>query len=182
MIFTIFYLILFAEVTLLLIVLNLAFNRRISIWPPRGAKSKSIYVLMVIFYLIIAGSIWICIQEWGSPLIEFQWIRYIGTAISGLGLILYMWCRMHMSKRVEFGGTDHLITNGPYRYTRNPIYIADILIFLGFALLSNSLLVTILMCLLVITLLLLPLIEEPWLLEQYGEKYKNYMSKVPRYL
>ncbi len=87
-----------------------------------------------------------------------------------------------MSKKVEFGIKDHLITQGPYQYTRNPLYVADSFIFIGFAFIGNSLLLVILMASLVLIVLLLPLVEEPWLLEQYGEKYRNYTEKTPRFL
>lgn len=178
----IFFMLLSVELVLLTYVLIKTRSRTTSIWPPRGNKKISISVLMVIFYLIIAGSVWVCIHEWRNPFIQAPWVRYSGLLITGLGLLLYAWCRIYISKNMEFGGKDHLITKGPYEYTRNPLYIADTFIFLGFALISNSLLVMILMIVLVTTLLLLPFIEEPWLLEQYGEHYKNYMEKVPRYI
>ena len=139
------------------------------------------YWALGIFYLLILGNIWLCVLQWSTPLFEMSWIRYFGGALLGLGLILYGWCRVYMSKKVEFGNKDHLITQGPYQYTRNPLYVADTLIFIGFALVGNSLLLIVLMILLVQIILLLPLIEEPWLLEQYGERYRNYMKKTPRF-
>ncbi len=86
-----------------------------------------------------------------------------------------------MSKKVEFGNKNHLVTQGPYQYTRNPLYIADTFIFIGFAFLGNSLLLIMLMALLVVTIFLLPIVEEPWLLEQYGELYRDYMKTTPRF-
>ncbi|MBT3620755.1 MAG: hypothetical protein HN523_10055 [Porticoccaceae bacterium] len=74
------------------------------------------------------------------------------------------------------------MTQGPYQYTRNPLYAADSFIFIGFALLGNSLLLFILMASLTLIVLLLLLVEEPWLLEQYGGKYQDYSEKTPRFL
>ena len=37
------------------------------------------------------------------------------------------------------------------------------------------------MVLLILAILLLPLVEEPWLLEQYGELYTDYMKTTPRF-
>lgn len=177
-----FYLIFCIESTLLIFVLINANNQANYIWPPQAGKTQSIYALMFIFYSIIASSIWIGICERTNPLFVAKWFRYVGIFILTLGIVLYTWCRMYISKKIEFGGKGRLITQGPYQYTRNPLYIADTLIFLGFAIISNSLLVYILMILLVIILLFLPLLEEPWLLEQYGKQYEDYMSKVPRYI
>lgn len=151
------------------------------IWPPEEEKSLSIYILMLVFYLIIAGILWIAIIERTNPFFTVNWFRYVGISLLLLGICLYIWCRIYISKKVEFGGKDQLVTQGPYKYSRNPLYIADTLIFLGFAIFSNSMLVFILMILLVATLLLLPLVEEPWLLKQYGKQYEDYKSGVPRY-
>ena len=178
----IFYLIFIVEILSFLFVLINLGNRANSVWPPQERNTKTIYSLMIIFYSIIFGNIWLSIKEWDNALFNIPGLRYLGVFFFILGLLFYAWCRMYMSKKMEFGGKDHLITQGPYQYTRNPLYIADTFIFLGFAFFSNSMLVIILMAVLVFTLLLLPLIEEPWLLEQYGEQYKSYMEKVPRYI
>lgn len=176
-----FIALLILEVALLIIVLSQIFGRDFRIWPPPKGKSATMYWALGIFYLLILGNIWLCVLQWSTPLFEMSWIRYFGGALLGLGLILYGWCRVYMSKKVEFGNKDHLITQGPYQYTRNPLYVADTLIFIGFALVGNSLLLIVLMILLVQIILLLPLIEEPWLLEQYGERYRSYMRNTPRF-
>lgn len=170
------------EVTLLGLVLSQIFGRDLRIWPPPNGKSTTMYMALGIFYALIIGSIWLCVLQWSNSLFDQNWIRYFGGALLSLGLVLYGWCRVYMSKKVEFGNKDHLITQGPYQYTRNPLYIADSLIFIGFAFLGNSLLLFILMALLVLTILLLPLVEEPWLLEQYGKRYQDYMENTPRFI
>ena len=178
----IFYLIFIVEILSLLFVLTNLGNQTSSVWPPQERNTKTIYSLMIIFYSIVVGNIWLSIKEWDNLFLNVPGLRFVGAFFFIVGVAIYAWCRMYMSKKIEFGGKDHLITQGPYKYTRNPLYIADTLIFLGFALFSNSMLVIILMTLLVFTLLLLPLIEESWLLEQYGEKYRRYKAKVPRYI
>lgn len=178
-VFTVLFVI---EVIILLSVLFQIGNKNKLIWPPPEGKPNRLYWIIFIFYSLVIGSVWLCVLEWRNTLFGSVWIRDSGLILLLTGLGLYIWCRRYMSKKVEFGGKDHLITQGPYQYTRNPLYIADTFIFLGFALISNSLLVMILMVVLITTLLLLPFIEEAWLLEQYGEQYKNYMKKVPRYI
>ena len=170
------------EITLLILVLSQIFGRDFRIWPPSTGKSTTTFWALGIFYVLIIGSIWLCVLQWSNPLFDQSWIRYFGGTLLSLGLILYGWCRVYMSKKVEFGSKDHLITQGPYQYTRNPLYVADSFIFIGFAFIGNSLLLVILMASLVLIVLLLPVVEEPWLLEQYGEKYRNYTEKTPRFL
>lgn len=178
----IFYLILSIEIALLVIVITNIDKQVNDFWPPDSGNTRSIYALMFIFYLIIIGIMWIGIQERSNPIFAVLWLRYVGVITLSLGIVLYIWCRMYISKKVEFGAKGRLIVQGPYQYTRNPLYLADTLIFFGFALISNSLLVYILTILLVTILILLPFIEEPWLLKQYGDQYKNYKSVVPRYI
>ncbi len=76
-----------------------------------------------------------------------------------------------------------LVTNGPYRVTRNPIYIGFILLYFGIAILATSVWML---------LLLVPLLivlqrgvverEETYLDAKFGEEYGKYKAHVPRWL
>lgn len=79
------------------------------------------------------------------------------------------------------GAADELKTDGAYKYSRNPQYVADIGIIIGWVILSASLIVVPLAILGVMTLALAPFAEEPWLAETYGEKYVSYKSITPRF-
>lgn len=79
--------------------------------------------------------------------------------------------------------TTHLVTEGLYRFSRNPIYAALTLIYLGLALLFRSW----------GALLLLPVVlivmrygviarEERYLSERFGESYRAYQQRVRRWL
>lgn len=75
-----------------------------------------------------------------------------------------------------------LNTNGLYRISRNPMYLAYFVCFLGMALLTRS------PALLGLTLVFqasahwIILAEERWCLEQFGQAYGQYMARVRRYL
>ena len=72
--------------------------------------------------------------------------------------------------------------SGPYRVSRNPQYVGDIALLLGWGVACNSLL-TWLLCLLgVAWFALAPLAEEPWLRERYGPPYEAYRGRVSRFL
>ena len=76
-----------------------------------------------------------------------------------------------------------LVTNGPYRVTRNPIYIGFILLYFGIAILATSVWML---------LLLVPLLivlqrgvverEETYLDAKFGEEYGKYKARAPRWL
>tara|TARA_B100000579_G_C22486991_1_gene690610 strand:- start:27 stop:617 length:591 start_codon:yes stop_codon:yes gene_type:complete len=81
-------------------------------------------------------------------------------------------------------GANKLCTSGPYAYTRNPLYIGNLLIYCGIVLFSGG---TFLLELLVIVLIyftfqytLIISLEEDKLLELFGEQYLKYKLNVPR--
>lgn len=80
------------------------------------------------------------------------------------------------------GLAGELRTGGWYRYSRNPQYVGYVAATVGFALLANSTLVTIICAVYLGWWLALPFAEEPWLCEQYGEAYEDYASRVPRFV
>ena len=76
-----------------------------------------------------------------------------------------------------------LVTKGPYRVTRNPIYIGFTLAYFGIAILATS----IWMLLLLVPLLIVlqkgvVLREEAYLDAKFGEDYQKYKARVPRWL
>jgi protein-S-isoprenylcysteine O-methyltransferase Ste14 len=76
-----------------------------------------------------------------------------------------------------------LVTDGPFRVVRNPIYAAMIPAFMGIALLAPNV-VTIAGAILLIIALQLQtrLIEEPYLLAVHGEQYAAYAAQVGRFI
>jgi protein-S-isoprenylcysteine O-methyltransferase Ste14 len=76
-----------------------------------------------------------------------------------------------------------LLTNGPYRFTRNPIYLGFTVVFLGATFLVGTLwgiaLVPLLM-LVVTRLVVLP--EEEYLFRRFPEQYQEYSRRVRRWL
>ena len=78
---------------------------------------------------------------------------------------------------------EALATAGPYRFTRNPLYVGSLISGLGAALTTGND-----WLLLAIPVLFLPLYhgmikrEERGLLEMYGDAYEKYMGQVPRYI
>lgn len=76
-----------------------------------------------------------------------------------------------------------LVTAGPFKYSRNPVYLAMTGLYLGLALLVNSLWLPILLIpLLLVMQFGVVLREEAYLLVQFGEAYRRYQSQVRRWL
>lgn len=79
--------------------------------------------------------------------------------------------------------TSKIIKTGVFAMSRNPLYLACVLIFFGLALALNmpwalvALLISVMLCHYV---LILP--EERYLAEKFGQEYKEYTASVHRWL
>lgn len=79
--------------------------------------------------------------------------------------------------------TTNILQSGPYAKSRNPIYIAVFLQFLGLAFLINTWWIIAVLPVLYLYLRYGVIArEEQYLEEKFGEEYRNYKSKVPRWL
>jgi protein-S-isoprenylcysteine O-methyltransferase Ste14 len=110
----------------------------------------------------------------------------IGGVLLAFGVFLAIWGRRVM----ERAGTNvnptlpstALVATGPFLFSRNPLYVALTLIYIGLALLANALWVLVLI---VPVLLILHYgvvrREELYLEAKFGDAYREYRSGVRRY-
>jgi len=79
--------------------------------------------------------------------------------------------------------TEELTTSGPYRLTRNPLYVGNFLIGLGVAVMGGRLwLLLLFLALFLPVYRTLVLKEEKRLLERYGDAFLEYCRQVPRFV
>lgn len=111
----------------------------------------------------------------------------LGIVFIALGTVVNIWAVQSLNERnttLEFHGTaTALVTDGPYRISRNPLYLGAILVSLGLAVLLGSL-----------TAFLFPLAllwilngfyvprEERALKTRFGTPYLDYRCRVRRWL
>ncbi|HEV2577618.1 MAG TPA: isoprenylcysteine carboxylmethyltransferase family protein [Acidobacteriaceae bacterium] len=99
------------------------------------------------------------------------WLRIWGASYVGASIV---------QSRAMHG--DAMLADGPYRRTRNPLYLGTILHIIGLAILmppSGAIFCVALIWLLQVRL---ALAEEPFLTQQFGESYVQYRKAVPRFL
>ncbi len=102
-----------------------------------------------------------------------------------LGAGLRIWGSAYVGSRVVHSNAMHgdaLLADGPYRRTRNPLYLGTLLHTFAVALImpvSGALLTIILIWILQIRL---ALAEEPFLAGRFGEPYRAYAARVPRFM
>jgi len=91
--------------------------------------------------------------------------------------------RRHETSISPWGDPSALITTGPYRFSRNPLYVAAVLTLLGFSLLLDSLWILVFVPVLLLLLDVLVIRhEEARLLLRFGERYLAYNARVRRWI
>ena len=79
--------------------------------------------------------------------------------------------------------TTAMLTEGPFRLTRNPMYLGMAIQYVGLALLFNALWAIVLLpvALLIVQVAVIKR-EERYLEQKFGEQYQSYKAKVRRWL
>jgi protein-S-isoprenylcysteine O-methyltransferase Ste14 len=104
--------------------------------------------------------------------------------LAGLGLLLWSLVSFGQSFRVgiDTEHPDKLITSGVFVFTRNPIYVAMILILLGQFLIFSNWILLIYLAAGIWLIHRQILREEAYLKPHYGKEYLEYSNRVRRYL
>jgi protein-S-isoprenylcysteine O-methyltransferase Ste14 len=114
---------------------------------------------------------------------------YLGILVMALGLAiqsqaakLFRDAGTSFSLEGDEGSASSLVTSGPFRYSRNPIYLGMLLWLLGLAILLGSLSAFVFPILVFVlaNFVLIP-IEERSMQEKFGEAYLEYKSRVRRW-
>jgi protein-S-isoprenylcysteine O-methyltransferase Ste14 len=113
--------------------------------------------------------------------------RAVGLGLGAAGVVLLiaaiLTLRRHGTTVLPDVGAMVLVTSGPFRRFRNPIYLADCLILLGLAELTKNVWFVIgaaVFVVLVTWLAILP--EERHLERRFGQAYLDYKAKSRRWL
>ncbi len=133
-------------------------------------------ILMIAVHFLLPVS-----QFVGSP-----W-RYIGVGPVVIGMVLNLWAdglfKKYGTEVKPFRDSRGLVLNGPYRFSRNPMYLGGGFIFTGVGLLLGSALplaVIPIMIWLVSVQFIVP--EERDMERQFGDQYLEYRRRVRRWL
>jgi protein-S-isoprenylcysteine O-methyltransferase Ste14 len=114
--------------------------------------------------------------------------NFAGLVAVVMGLAIYGWCLVFHFKSyreaVRIGFTPpHLVVTGPYRYSRNPMYVAGLFVWIGWTIFYGNLAVFIGLVLLwsMFTFRIIPY-EEDQLEALFGDEYSEYKKSVRRWL
>lgn len=152
------------------------------IWPPPGRDSWQYRLVWTLTDVSAVGIVAVGLLDWNTFVLD-HWLRLpVGGALALGGGAFALWGIRHLSWHASLGLEATLIRTGPYRWTRNPQYVGDIAMLVGWGIVFDSALAWVLCALAIAWFALAPVAEEPWLREQYGEPYERYRREVPRFL
>jgi protein-S-isoprenylcysteine O-methyltransferase Ste14 len=118
----------------------------------------------------------------------------LGAWLAGAAAVLLVagaavfWWGMATFARAQTGimlqsPASRLVTGGPYRWTRNPMYVGFVAMYLGLALLMNSLWPLLLLPAVIISLEIIVITrEERYLRSVFGQAYEEYCRRVKRWI
>ena len=109
----------------------------------------------------------------------------LALATAGLaGLIWSMWefYRLARGTLEPWAAPRRLVTSGPYRFLRNPMYVATLMLVIGQAWWRHSLEVALYSAVLVVLFhMRVALYEEPWLAGVFARDWQAYTARVGRW-
>lgn len=148
------------------------------------------FIRSLLFTIVVpgAGAVWLPWWILGHGSARIVVACWPAVAVVALGAALYLWCLWLFAVvgRGTPGPWDaprRVVTVGPYRWVRNPIYLAALLVVVGEAWLFRSppLLAYAAVMAVVFHLFVLAY-EEPALRRRFGDAYLAYRRSVPRWL
>ena len=140
--------------------------------PPFNKKEQKLYG-------ISQFAIWISnVYSVFLPLkLNTAWF-YVGFSIFLFGMILTLLAGISL----DATPMDKPATKGPYRISRNPIYLGCFSIYIGAGVASASWLFLLLTLIWIVLYDVLVAPEERWCLEKYGDTYRKYMRRTPKWI
>ena len=145
-------------------------------WPP-------------LLLIAVIAAAWLLGRRWpiAWPGLDDLPARIIGYGIGIGGILLAAWAIITL---VRAGTTvrpdarsDVLVTWGPYRRHRNPIYLADLMLLLGLAELTHNIWLVIVAPLFIIAVTWLAILPEERHLEaRFGDAWHEYKARSKRWI
>jgi len=144
------------------------------------ARPPLIYAAALLVALLLR---WI--RPW--PILPPRLVPWIGLALVALGLAIAIPGRLALKSAGTNVNpskpTTAIVTRGPYRFTRNPLYIALTCLYVGLTLAFDTGWGLVLLVPVLATMHFgVVLREERYLEGKFGEEYRQYRGRVRRYL
>jgi protein-S-isoprenylcysteine O-methyltransferase Ste14 len=158
---------------------------------PRGTKER---LLWAGWGLVIVA--WMALPFLTGGRAAWSWLRFFPNFVHPAGLALglalivagyagTLWCYATLGDTWRMGVNraekSPLVTRGPYRRVRHPIYLFQIIVLAGVAILLPTAVSLMMLLLHLLCVLVKALDEEAHLLTVHGRAYRDYLSRTGRF-
>ena len=146
-----------------------------------------LFLKALVAFLVLPGTVafampLLVLRPNGTPL------RWPGAVVVVAGTIALLWCVAEFyfagkGTLAPWSPPKRLVTTGPYRWSRNPMYVGVIVILWGWAVgFHSAALAFYALALMIGFHLRVVLAEEPWAARDFGDGWNAYKSRVRRWL
>ena len=124
---------------------------------------------------------WMAWSRVGLP----DWVRWIGVALGVVCAVLVYWLFDSIGSGITATSAtraEHkLVTHGPYRWVRHPLYSVGSALFIAFGMIGDSWWIGLLGVLAFIGMAARTPREEANLIDKFGDEYRQYMKRTGRF-
>lgn len=151
-----------------------------------------IWLRAALFLVVMPGSLalwipWLLVGRRFVPAGDIGAIQWLGLAMLVVGWAILLWCARDFARRghgtpAPYDPPVSLVTNGLYRFTRNPMYVGVVTAIFGQAFWHRSTALALYASFVALAFHLRVLMyEEPRLIQSFGAPYADYLKRVPRW-
>jgi len=148
-------------------------SKRLSQFPPFKKKEKILVLSThaIIMPVALVYSIFLPLQ------LGTAWL-YAGLAIYVAALILSITTLFNIAS----APAEKPVTGGVYKFSRHPIYFSGFLMFVSVGIACASLVFLILAVIWIFFWQMVVPAEERFLIDEYGDDYRDYLTRTPRWI
>lgn len=168
-----------ALVTLLFATLLLQPEFRL--WPTPGDGSWQGYVFWPLFRSLNVLCFVMAFLDAERLLGLPGWLRLLVMIGLAVAIAAFRYAFKALGRDNSYCAQDGLVTEGIYQWSRNPQNAMLIVVYVCLAIVADTPMTYALCSLMVTVYVLMVHAEEPWLAAIYGEAYRDYCRKVPRF-
>ena len=152
-------------------------------------KKYPIWLSIFICYTVFTFFIYILFPQtlvWAKVPLP-AWVRLVGAFIAVLALVWFIWIHRSLgynhSVRLKIRESHELVTDGPYRWIRHPMYTAFFILHLAAFLLTANWFIGITWLAGMTAIIFLRVKrEEAMLIAAFGSEYRTYMEHTGRFI
>ena len=139
-------------------------------------------VLWLSPFVYLINPAWMAWSKIGLP----EWARWLGVALGILCAMGIYWLFSSIGSGITPTSVTRqrhaLVTSGPYRWVRHPLYTFGSSLFLAFGMMADNWFIALLGVLAFIVVAIRTPREEANLIEKFGDDYRAYMKRTGRFL